>query len=132
MTAADFAEWSAWRYEAPYDFYDSDADPVKNPERFFAARDEGGALVGFYYFEEKDDVLEYGLGLRPDLTGRGLGLDFFRAGLEFGRERYRPSLVRLYRRRVQRARDQGVRARRLPRDRAGTCERSRASATSSS
>ena len=96
MTAADFAEWSAWRYEAPYEFYDSDQDPVKNPERFFAARDADGALVGFYYFEHKDDVLEYGLGLRPDLTGQGLGLDFFRAGLEFGRERYRPSLVRLF------------------------------------
>src|SRR5204863_514838 len=50
----------------------------------------------FYYFEPKGDVLDYGLGLRPDLTGRGLGLDFFRAGLEFGRERFRPALVRLH------------------------------------
>jgi len=96
MTVEDFAEWSTWRYDPPYDFYDTDVDPVTNPERFFAARDEGDAFVGFYYFEQKDDVLEYGLGLRPDLTGRGLGLDFFRVGLEFGRERYRPSLVRLH------------------------------------
>ncbi len=96
MTAEDFAQWATWRYEPPYAFYDSEAEPVKNPERYFAARDDDGALAGFYYFEQKGDVLEYGLGLRPDLTGRGLGLDFFRAGLEFGRERYRPSLVRLY------------------------------------
>ena len=95
-TEADFAELNAWRYEPPYDFYDGDADPVKNPERHFVARDEDGALVGFYYFEVKGDVLEYGLGLRPDLTGRSLGLEFFRTGLEFGRERYRPALVRLY------------------------------------
>ena len=96
MTEEDFAQWTTWRYEAPYEFYDSDADPVLNPERYFAARDEDGALVGFYYFEPKDDVLEYGLGLRPDLTGGGLGLGFFRAGLEFGRELYKPSLVRLF------------------------------------
>ena len=63
MTEEDFAELTTWRYEAPYEFYDSDVDPVLNPERFFAARDEDGALMGFYYFEPKDDVLEYGLGL---------------------------------------------------------------------
>ena len=96
MTAEDFAEFARWRYESPYDFYDSDQEPVKNPERYFATRDDDGALIGFFYFEHKEDVLEYGLGLRPDLTGRGLGLDFFRAGLEFGREHYRPSLVRLF------------------------------------
>jgi len=53
-------------------------------------------MTGFYYFEPNDDVLDYGLGLRPDLVGRGLGLDFFRAGLEFARERYRPRLIRLH------------------------------------
>ena len=37
--------------------------------------------------------MEIGLGLRPDLTGRGLGLDFFRAGVEFARERFRPALI---------------------------------------
>ena len=52
--------------------------------------------TGFYYFEPNGDVLDYGLGLRPDLVGRGLGLDFFRAGLEFARERYRPRLIRLH------------------------------------
>ena len=59
-------------------------------------RDEAGAMFGFYYFEPNGDVLDYGLGLRPDLVGRGLGLDFFRAGLEFARERYRPRLIRLH------------------------------------
>ena len=96
MTTDDFAEYEQWHYEPPYDFYDSDQDPVLNPERFFAVRDDDGPLIGFLYFEPKDDVLEYGLGLRPDLTGKGRGLDFFRAGLEFGRVRYRPSLIRLF------------------------------------
>ncbi len=91
----DLAELATWRYASPYDFYNGDQEPVKNPERYFIARDDDG-LVGFYYFEPKDDALEYGLGLRPDLTGRGLGLEFFRQGLEFGRERYLRGRVRLF------------------------------------
>jgi RimJ/RimL family protein N-acetyltransferase len=66
---------------------------VNNPERFFAVRDEHGALVGFYYFEQKADALEYGLGLRPDLAGRGLGLEFVLAGLEFARRRFAPERI---------------------------------------
>jgi RimJ/RimL family protein N-acetyltransferase len=96
-TDTDLAAMGEWRYEPPYDFYNGDEDPVVNPERwFFAHDDETGELIGFYYYEPKGDVLEYGLGLRPDFVGRGLGLDFFRAGVEYGRERYRPRLVRLY------------------------------------
>jgi [ribosomal protein S18]-alanine N-acetyltransferase len=92
-SASDFAEFETWRYEPPYDFYDGDVEPVLNPERFYTARDEAGAIVGFYYFESKGDALEYGLGLRPDFTGAGLGLDFVRVGLEFGRDRFRPERV---------------------------------------
>lgn len=88
-----FAELGAWRYEPPYDFYDGDVDPVLNPERFYEALDEDGALVGFYYFEEKGDALEIGLGLRPELVGRGLGLDFLDAGIAYGRRRFRPARV---------------------------------------
>jgi RimJ/RimL family protein N-acetyltransferase len=87
---------TAWRYPPPYDFYDGDADPVLNPERFYEARDDAGVLVGFYYFEPNPPDLDYGLGLRPDLTGQGLGLEFFRAGLAFARERYQPQRVYLH------------------------------------
>ncbi|HEY6835958.1 MAG TPA: GNAT family N-acetyltransferase [Gaiellaceae bacterium] len=87
---------ATWRYPPPYDFYDGDLEPVYNPERYFEALDEDGELVGFYYFEPKPPDLDYGLGLRPDLTGRGLGLDFFLAGLAFARERYRPQRVFLH------------------------------------
>jgi aminoglycoside 6'-N-acetyltransferase/ribosomal-protein-alanine N-acetyltransferase len=90
MTQSGFTEIAAWRYEAPYDFYDGDADPVLDPERYFAVRaGDGDPLAGFYYFEEKGNgVVEIGLGLRPDLTGAGLGLAFFREGLAFGRRRF--------------------------------------------
>jgi [ribosomal protein S18]-alanine N-acetyltransferase len=69
---------------------------VLNPERFFGVFDEAGELVGFYYFEEKPPDLDYGLGLRPDRVGQGLGLKFFRLGLEYAHERYRPRRVYLH------------------------------------
>jgi len=84
---------TGWAYEPPYDFYDGRHEPVRNPERFHAARDVEGSVVGFYYFELKGPVLEYGLGLRPDLTGQGHGLEFFKAGLEYGRDRFRPEQI---------------------------------------
>lgn len=90
---AVIAELEGWAYEPPYDFYDGRGEPIQDPERFFAAFDEAGSLVGHYYFEPHGDVLVYGLGLRPNLTGSGRGLEFFRAGLEFGRERFRPERI---------------------------------------
>ena len=99
IEAADdamFRERDAWRYDPPSDFYDGDGRPVKNPELFYAVRDDEGALTGFYFFELWDDALFYGLGLRPDLTGRGLGEQFMLAGLEFARSRYGQRRVVLY------------------------------------
>src|SRR5262249_27894317 len=86
--AESLAEVATWRYEPPYDFYNDDGRPVRNPERFFAVRDEQDRLVGFLYFEERRLGVFYGLGMRPDLTGRGLGLGFVRLGLEFAHERF--------------------------------------------
>lgn len=95
-SAADLAEVATWVYGPPYEFYDRDSDGhVENPERFYAARGESGELAGFYYFEEQPNALEYGLGLRPDLTGRGLGLEFVGAGLAFARDRFKPRKVKL-------------------------------------
>jgi RimJ/RimL family protein N-acetyltransferase len=85
-----------WRYPPPYDFYDGDVDPPLNPERYFAALGQAGQLVGFYYFEERPPDLDYGLGLRPNLVGQGLGLKFFLAGLDFARERYHPRRIYLH------------------------------------
>ena len=95
-TAADLEELTAWRYEPPYELYDGDLDPPLNPERWFVEHDKEGRVSGFHYYEPKGETLEYGLGLRPDLAGRGLGLEFFRRGVEFGRARFRPERMRLY------------------------------------
>ncbi len=87
-TRRGFRERGTWRYPPPFDVYDEDSKPVKNPERFFEARDQDGALVGFYYFERRGRTVKFGLGLRPDLTGLGLGVDFVTAGMEFARDHY--------------------------------------------
>lgn len=91
-------EISGWRYEPPYDFYDWTIDPddleeLLDPERrkdaYFSAFDERGALVGFFQFEVRGQTVDVGLGMRPDLTGAGLG--YLLAGVEFARERYSPA-----------------------------------------
>ena len=81
-------EVMSWQYDAPYEFYSGDGLPPLNPERFFVVHDAEDQLVGFYYFEQRGDALFYGLGLRPDLTGRGLGLAFVEEGLSFARRTY--------------------------------------------
>ena len=95
---------SQWRYEQPYSFYDGTADPgdlallldEKSREgRHFSAFDQDEELVGFFSFTVEEGDVIVGLGLRPDLAGRGLGLAFVEAGLAFARGRFRPSRFRL-------------------------------------
>ena len=83
-----------WRYDPPYEFYNGEDDPVLNPERFFVVR-EDDEVLGFYYFDERSDTVEIGLGLRPDLTGKGLGLEFFLEGVAFAHDRFPGSRVTL-------------------------------------
>ena len=97
MTAEDAEAIAAWHYPGPYAFYDWEQDPDDLAElldpgewgrRYFAA-DAAGALAGFFVLKPHGDGTEIGLGLRPDLTGQGLGARFLEAGLRFGgAERY--------------------------------------------
>ena len=103
MSEEDAQEIASWRYDAPYSFYDADADAddlalLLSPEvragRYLSALSDE-VLVGFFEFKRGETDVEIGLGLRPDLTGRGLGLEFLEAGLEFARRQFSPSLFRL-------------------------------------
>ncbi len=97
MTQSDAQTVAAWRYPAEYAFYDADADPQDLAElldptewgrRYFVADSDEAELVGFFVFKMSDDVAEIGLGLRPDLTGAGLGGEFLDAGLTYAAERF--------------------------------------------
>jgi len=90
---------AGWHYEDIYTFYDMNQDvedlaelldPCHWQDHYYAVTDEQGFLVGFFSFEQEQDSLVIGLGLRPDLTGRGWGQAFFEAGLEYAREKYHP------------------------------------------
>ena len=88
-----------WHYPEPYSFYDWSADvddlrelldPALRGDAYWGVHDEGGELVGHFSFKPRGGALEIGLGLRPDLTGRGLGDAFLAAGLDFARRRFAP------------------------------------------
>ena len=89
-----------WHYRSPYTFYDADQDPndlaeLLNPqswqETYHSVLDEQDELIGFFTFKKDGNTVEIGLGLRPDLTGKGIGLEFVRAGLAFARDKYSPT-----------------------------------------
>lgn len=119
MTAAFAADVVTWRYPPPYDYNDmADADPafLADPASgFFALVSDGtltgdgglagdGELIGFRSFgadgqvpggDYRDDALDTGGGLHPDLTGRGLGRQAITTGLEYGRRRFAPAAFRV-------------------------------------
>jgi ribosomal-protein-alanine N-acetyltransferase len=104
MTGDDAAAISTWRYPPPYDFYDLGADPddlnelldpVRREAEYSTAVDGSGEIVGFAQLTADGDAVEIGLGLRPDLTGRGLGGDFVEAVLQLARERHAPVRITL-------------------------------------
>ncbi len=101
-----------WRYEAPYSMYNVDPCDAEEVVRFcadpsnhyFSATNERGEFVAFRCFGQdaqvsggdySDDALDTGGGLRPDLTGRGVGLEVLQAGLAFGQEEFHPKAFRV-------------------------------------
>jgi len=104
-TQACAREVAHWRYEPPYDFYDLASDPAdeaamhdpSRAEHYRAVIEEDGErLDAFWFFDWDGDVVEVGIGLRPDLTGRGLGESFLRAQLDYATHRWRPASFRLF------------------------------------
>lgn len=108
---------SAWRYPAPYDTYNVGDEPEAMAEMldtrspWFVAFDGDNAPMVYCCFGTSAEVgwqgeprvwttdnrtLSVGLGLRPDLTGQGLGPPFFTAVLNFATERFAPTAFRLF------------------------------------
>ncbi|QTN01423.1 GNAT family N-acetyltransferase [Sediminibacillus dalangtanensis] len=93
-----------WHYPGEYSFYDMEADE-EDLEEFLDADQRGDdyyvvekndQLIGFFNFHQKQNgKVEIGLGMKPECTGKGRGLDFLRAGLELAIKTYCPSAVTL-------------------------------------
>jgi [ribosomal protein S18]-alanine N-acetyltransferase len=107
MTGAYAADIVTWRYAAPYDCYDmTGADPafLADPASGYFALIGQRTLIGFRSFGTDGQVpgggydtsaLDTGGGLRPELTGRGLGREAIATGLDFGRVQFAPKAFRV-------------------------------------
>jgi ribosomal-protein-alanine N-acetyltransferase len=80
-----------WHYDGIYSFYDMTADKedleeFKNPDNwdsYFAVLNEEGELVGNYCYWFDNEILNIGFGIKPELTGKGLGQEFVLEGIKF-------------------------------------------------
>ncbi|RHW31479.1 N-acetyltransferase [Neobacillus notoginsengisoli] len=88
------AEILGWVYEAPYDFYNNSVTPEGIRELldqpYYAVLSDGRELAGFFCIGESAQVpagasvgaytegsIDIGIGMNPNLTGKGMGFTFF-------------------------------------------------------
>jgi len=93
MTETDVIEILNWRYESPYDFYNNEVSEEGIREfltyPYITIVDEHKNLIGFYCTGQaarvpkghefnvyQEAFLDIGLGMKPDLTGKGYGSEF--------------------------------------------------------
>src|SRR5579875_3552421 len=116
MNEADARTIQTWQYDEPYAIYsyapseDGLIEMLDRRSPYYAVRDEQDELIGFFCFGtsarvwhndvpalySEDQTIDIGLGMRPDLTGKGLGLAFVQAGLAFAKEQFAPRHFRLF------------------------------------
>ncbi|MDL2233909.1 GNAT family N-acetyltransferase [Ruminococcaceae bacterium OttesenSCG-928-L11] len=111
MEAASAGQILGWRYDGIYSLYDFGEEDGGRDElmsgAYYAAFGPDGALVGYYCYGQAavipttdaaaypDGYLDIGLGMRPDLCGKGLGYRFLLDGLAFGRQAFHAKTWRL-------------------------------------
>ena len=94
---------STWHYEGEYSFYDISADeddlaeflnPEKRAGSYYIVKQNDEEL-GFFSFAVEADSVDIGLGMKPELTGRGNGLEFTKVGVEYAVLKYNPQEITL-------------------------------------
>lgn len=93
-----------WHYDGEYSFYDMEADR-EDLEGFIDMETRGNSmyavcinykLIGYFSFNKLDDnTYDIGLGMRPDLTGKGEGLEFLKSGIEFAKSEFKADKLTL-------------------------------------
>ena len=100
-----------WRYPAPYEIYnirgsalDAEVDSLLRPElHYFAVLNAEEEMVAFRCFgtdaqvsggDYSEEALDMGGGLRPDLTGRGLGPLVIESAMSFAVREFHPRRFR--------------------------------------
>jgi RimJ/RimL family protein N-acetyltransferase len=112
MNEADARAIFGWRYEEPYSLYNPDPQDqgfigwLSDPRNlYYSVATEKGELIGFCCFGADaqvsggtypdDGTIDVGLGLRPDLTGKGMGGEFLSAILKFAKREFSPQGFRV-------------------------------------
>ena len=93
-----------WHYDGEYSFYDMEADkedlaeflnPEIRGETMFAVtyKDE---MVAFLSVARVDNTtFDIGLGMKPEITGRGKGTEFLKAAIDFVKAEFRAEKITL-------------------------------------
>ena len=94
-------EIACWVYEEPYSIYSFDGNDHAIDElmdgTYYYALNDCNALIGYICLGrsacvpagfaagvyQRNDVIDFGLGMRPDLCGKGQGISFLKAGLDY-------------------------------------------------
>lgn len=101
-----------WCYVAPYDYYNFDARSFQKNLRylldpknaFFSILNSDGELEGFCSFGSDaqvsggryaDEALDIGMGIRPDLTGQGLGKHYALSTAQYGARHFKAKQLRV-------------------------------------
>lgn len=100
----------SWRYEPPYDFYNDSEDAsllqhLLHPQNtLYSILAENSELVAYCSLGQdgqvtngnyRGEALDIGMGIRPDLTGRGKGVEYANAVLEFADSLFKPKAFRV-------------------------------------
>lgn len=89
-----------WTYDAPYDFYNNElnSDSIKEmlDNDYYVVLDDTDELVGFFcigssaqvpvgsqFGAYSENFIDIGIGMKPELTGRGFGFIFFSLILQY-------------------------------------------------
>jgi ribosomal-protein-alanine N-acetyltransferase len=105
MDEASARAITRWHYDPPYDLYDLGSGDVEEMvqafldprNHYFCIAAGGGELVAYCCFgpdaqvpggDYRASALDIGMGMRPDLTGRGQGFHYVQALLNFARRTF--------------------------------------------
>ncbi|SFD08184.1 Acetyltransferase (GNAT) domain-containing protein [Bacillus sp. 491mf] len=113
LTLEEAREINTWQYEAPYELYSFTGKDETLKElldgTYYGVCDEQDEFIGYFCFGDNaqvpggrdaklytgERIVDIGLGMKPALTGKGLGISFLQAGLRFAKEEFRPEKIRL-------------------------------------
>ncbi|MDR4982457.1 GNAT family N-acetyltransferase [Bacillus cereus] len=113
LTEEEAMEINTWTYEEPYNLYSFSGEKEVIEElldgTYYGCCDDKGEFIGYFCFGENaqvpggrdanlytgENVVDIGLGMKPALTGKGMGKTFFQAGIVFAAKELKSKHIRL-------------------------------------